>query len=80
MKGGTTRRVPFSLATSGGETPASVEALLTYALIPQPSPALKSKYLATLPNDKDREAAAKLIEEYAQPRVLTFRTKTLSSS
>jgi len=80
VKGGTTRRVPFSLATSGGETPASVEALLTYALIPQPSPALKSKYLATLPNDKDREAAAKLIEEYAQPRVLTFRTKTLSSS
>ena len=80
VKGGTTRRVPFSLATSGGEAPASVEALLTYALIPQPSPELKAQYLATLPNDKDREAAAKLIEEYAQPRVLTFRTKTLSSS
>jgi hypothetical protein len=80
VKGGTTRRVPFNFTISGGEAPASVEALLTYALIPQPSPELKSKYLATLPNEKDRESAAKLIEEYTQPRVLTFRTKTLSSS
>ena len=78
VKGGTTRRLPFSLALSSGTAaPATIEALLTYSLIPEPSPELKAKYFATLPNDKDRETATTLIHEYSQPRVLTFRTKNL---
>jgi hypothetical protein len=77
VKGGTTRRVPFSLTIQGGSAPASVEAVLTYALIPEPTPALKERYLATLTNDQDRATAVKIIEEYTQPRVLTFRTKSL---
>lgn len=77
VKGGTTRRIPFSLPIPAGEAPTAVEALLTYALIPNPAPALKDRYLATLPADKDREAASRLIQEYTQPRVLTFRTKAL---
>jgi len=78
VKGGTTRRLPFSLAlSSGAAAPATIEALLTYSLIPEPSPELKAKYFATLPNDKDRETATTLIHEYSQPRVLTFRTKNL---
>lgn len=78
IKGGTTRRLPFSLPLPSGEAgPATIEALLTYSLIPEPSPELQAKYLATLPNDKERETATTLIHEYAQPRVLTFRTKNL---
>jgi len=77
VKGGTTRRAPFKLALPSGSSPATLEALLTYALIPNPEPALKERYLATLATDKDRETALKLIQEYAQPRVLTFRTKVL---
>ena len=78
IKGGTTRRLPFSLALpSGASAPASIEALLTYSLIPEPTPELQAKYFATLLNDKDRETATTLIHEYSQPRVLTFRTKAL---
>ena len=78
IKGGTTRRLPFSLALpSGSAAPVSIEALLTYSLIPEPTPELQAKYLATLPSDKDRETATTLIGEYSQPRVLTFRTKAL---
>jgi nitrate/TMAO reductase-like tetraheme cytochrome c subunit len=77
VKGGTTRRLPFSLTLPADAAPATIEALLTYSLIPEPTPELKTKYLATLPSDKDREAAANLIHEYSQPRVLTFRTKSL---
>ena len=78
IKGGTTRRLPFSLTLPpGGAPPVTIEALLTYALIPAPTPELQSKYLATLPNGKDRETATTLIREYSQPRVLTFRTKSL---
>jgi hypothetical protein len=77
IKGGTTRRVPFSLALKGGAAPASIEAILTYALIPEPSPELQEKYLATLPDEKARAEAVKLLQEYSQPRVLTFRTKSL---
>lgn len=78
VKGGTTRRVPFSLTLpSGAPVPVMIEALLTYSLIPEPTPALQSKYLATLPSDKDRETATTLIHEYSQPRVLTFRIKAL---
>ena len=77
IKGGTTRRVPFSLTLKGGAAPANLEAMLTYALAPEPSPALQERYLATLAGEKERTDAAKLIKEYSQPRVLTFRTKTL---
>ncbi len=76
VKGGTTRRVPFKAAVSPGE-PASVEAILTYQLIPTPSPALRDQYLATLPNDQARQDAAAILKEYGQPRVLTYRVKAL---
>ncbi|TAJ07673.1 MAG: hypothetical protein EPO61_12420 [Nitrospirae bacterium] len=77
VRGGTTKRVPFTLALPAGAVPATVEALLSYALIPEPSPELKKKYLATLPGEKERAAAVKLLEDYAQARVLTFRNKAL---
>ncbi|HXH86928.1 MAG TPA: multiheme c-type cytochrome [Nitrospira sp.] len=77
IKGGHTRKVPFSFALPAGSTAALVEAVLSYALIPTPDPALKDKYLATLGNDKDRENAKKIIDEYTQPRVLTYRAKNL---
>lgn len=77
VRGGTTKRVPFTLAVPAGAAPATVEALLSYALIPEPSPELKKKYLATLPGEKERAAATNLLEDYAQPRVLTFRNKAL---
>ena len=76
IKGGTTRRVPFELALKGGAA-VTIEAALTYALIPEPSPALRDQYLKTLPDEKARAEAVKLLQEYAQPRVLTFRTKLL---
>jgi hypothetical protein len=77
VKGGTTRRVPFSVSLPAGSSPVAVEALLTYALIPDPETDLKEKYLTTLKTEQEREAADKLIREYVQPRVLTFRTKAL---
>lgn len=77
IKGGHTRKVPFSFALPAGSTAALVEAVLSYALIPTPDPALKDKYLATLGNDKDRDNAKKIIDEYTQPRVLTYRAKNL---
>jgi nitrate/TMAO reductase-like tetraheme cytochrome c subunit len=76
VRGGTTKRIPFSLAAPAGSSPATIEASLSYALIPEPAPELKSQYLATLP-DKEREAAANLIQEYVQPRLLTFRSRAL---
>lgn len=77
VKGGTTRRVPFTLSIPADASAAVVEALLTYSLIPEPDPALKERYLGTLVTEKERKKASKLIEEYAQERVLTFRTKAL---
>lgn len=77
VRGGTTRHIPFTAAIPAGAVPASVEALLTYALIPEPDPRLRERYLATLTNEQDRAKAAKLIQEYTQARVLTFRLKTL---
>lgn len=77
IKGGNTRKVPFSQSVPAGATPASVEAVLTYALIPTPTAALRDKYLATLANDKERESAKNILDEYTQPRMLTYRAKTL---
>ena len=55
----------------------TIEVVLTYALIPDPDPALKDQYLATLSNEEARAAAKKIIDEYTQPRVLTYRAKSL---
>jgi hypothetical protein len=77
IKGGNTRKVPFAFDIPGGGAAASVEAVLSYQLIPTPEPALKEKYLATLKDDKERESAKKILSEYTQPRVLTYRAKTL---
>jgi len=77
IKGGHTRKVPFSLTWSAGAKAALVEAVLSYALLPTPDQALKEKYLATLSSDKEREQAKKILDEYQQPRVLTYRAKDL---
>lgn len=76
IKGGHTRKVPFSLAIPSGTTATSIEAVLNYALIPTPEAGLKEKYLATLATDKERESAKKILDEYTQPRLLTYRAKT----
>ena len=76
IKGGHTRKVPFSLAIPDGSTAASIEAVLNYALIPTPEPGLKKKYLATLATDKERESAKQIFDEYTQPRLLTYRAKS----
>lgn len=78
IKGGNTRRVPFSQPiTAGGAEPATIEVVLNYALIPEPEAELKAKYLATLANDQERAAAKQVLEEYVQPRMLTYRSKSL---
>ena len=77
IKGGNTRKVQFSFTLPAGSTAVSVEAVLSYALIPSPEPALKEKYLATLAGDKERDNAKKILDEYTQPRVLTYRAKNL---
>ena len=77
IKGGNTRRVPFSQSVKDGGTPATIEVVLSYALIPEPEADLKAKYLATLATDQERATAKKVIEEYSQPRMLTYRAKSL---
>lgn len=77
IKGGNTRRVPFSQALKDGGEPATIEVVLSYALIPEPEAELKAKYLATLASDQERATAKKVIEEYIQPRMLTYRAKSL---
>lgn len=77
IKGGNTRKVPFAMTLPGGTTVATVEAVLTYALIPAPDAALMEKYLATLGGEKEREEATQIIQEYTRPRVLTYRAKSL---
>lgn len=77
IKGGHTRKVPFAQTLPTGSTGATVEAVLTYALIPTPDPALRDKYLATLRSDKERDEANKILSEYTQPRMLTYRAKSL---
>ena len=77
VKGGHTRKVPFTLPLAAGAAPATVEAVLNYALIPTPEPALRDKYLATLGSDKERNEAKNVLDEYTQPRLLTYRAKTL---
>ena len=78
IKGGNTRKVPFSLALQAGTAVASIEAVLTYSLLPTPEPLLQDRYLATLETDAEREEARKIIQEYTQRRFLTYRVKSLS--
>jgi hypothetical protein len=78
IKGGNTRKVPFSLTLPAGTAAASIEAVLTYALLPTPEPFLWERYLATLKTDTEREEARKIIQEYTQRRFLTYRVKSLS--
>ncbi len=77
VNGGITRRVPFSLKLPEGQKSILLEASLSYALIPEPSSSLKDRYLQSLPNDKERQAAEKVITDYSSTRLLTFRTMTL---
>ncbi|MFO0773041.1 MAG: multiheme c-type cytochrome [Nitrospiraceae bacterium] len=79
IKGGTTRKVPFTASWTSGDA-ATVEALLTYRLIPVPSAALRDGYLASLPNDEARKQATSIINDYTQPRVLTYRVKNLEKN
>jgi hypothetical protein len=78
IKGGNTRKAPFSLTLPAGTAAASIEAVLTYALIPAPEPLLQEKYLATLATETERETARNIIQEYTQRHFLTYRVKSLS--
>ena len=77
VKGGTTKRVPFEMTLSEDGDGLQIDAVLTYSLIPKPTPALLDGYLKTLPTDAERERAKRLLADYAEPRILTFRTKGL---
>lgn len=77
VNGGMTRRIPFTLSIPDGSAPLLVEASLSYALIPEPSPDLLNRYLETLASEKERDAAEKVITDYSSTRLLTFRTITL---
>ena len=77
VKGGTTKHVPFTLTLSEEGEGMLLDVLLTYSLIPKPAPELLAGYLKTLPSDADREKATRLLANYAEPRILTFRTKPL---
>lgn len=78
IKGGNTRKVPFSLMLPDGTMASSIEAVLTYALIPVPDPSLLERYLVSLGADADREHAKKIIQEYTQRHFLTYRVRPLS--
>jgi hypothetical protein len=77
VKGGTTKHVPFALTLNEEGEGMQLDVLLTYSLIPKPEPDLLERYLKTLPSDPEREKATRLIANYAEPRILTFRTKPL---
>ena len=77
IKGGNTRKIPFALALPTGTAAASIEAVLTYALLPMPDPLLQERYLSTLETEPERAEAKKIIHEYTQRHFLTYRVKTL---
>jgi hypothetical protein len=80
VNGGTTRHIPFRLTVPAGSSPALIEASMSYALIPEPGAELKNRYLATIPKEKARQEATRIIEEYTSYRLLTFRTKSLETT
>ena len=77
IRGGTTRRIPFTLAVTGGARPARIQAVLSSALLPEPGPTQLEQYLASLPSDRERAEAKRLLTDYALPTLLTFRSRTL---
>jgi hypothetical protein len=77
VKGGTTKHVPFVLALSEEGEGMLLDVVLTYSLIPKPESGLLDGYLKTLASDADRDKATRLIANYAEPRILTFRTMPL---
>jgi hypothetical protein len=77
VKGGTTKRIPFALTLSEEGEGMQIDAVLTYGLIPKPEPELLNGYLKTLSSDAERERQKRLLADYAEPRILTFRTKPL---
>lgn len=77
INGGTTRHIPFSLNAPQDAKGLVLEAIISYALIPEPTPELKAAYLATLPDEKAREKAEAIMKDYAAPRLLTFRIMDL---
>jgi hypothetical protein len=77
IKGGNTRKVPFALTLPSGTSASSIEAVLTYSLIPTPELVVQEKYLAALLTDAEREEARKIIHEYTQRHFLTYRVKQL---
>ena len=77
VHGGTTRRIPFTVGIPEGLSSVRVEAVLSYALIPEPTPELQERYLSTLATEKEREAAQNIIKDYSSQRLITFRTTTL---
>ncbi|UCE62551.1 MAG: hypothetical protein JSU59_06570 [Nitrospirota bacterium] len=77
VNGGRTRRIPFTVGIPEGLSSVNVEAVLSYALIPEPTPELQERYLSTLATEKEREAAEKIIKDYSSQRLITFRITTL---
>lgn len=77
VNGGTTRHIPFSILVPEDLSPSRIEAVISYALIPEPGTDLKNRYLATLTGEKSRKEAEKIIAQYTSHRLLTFRTKSL---
>ncbi|MDH5700581.1 MAG: cytochrome c family protein [Nitrospirota bacterium] len=79
VNGGTTRHIPFSIAIPEHESPAMIEASISYSLIPEPGEDVKNRYLATLPGEKARLEAIEIIKQYTSLHLLTFRTKMLTT-
>jgi hypothetical protein len=77
VKGGTTKRIPFTLTLSAESEGMQIDALLTYSLIPKPEPELLGGYLKTLQTDAERDRVKLLLGDYSEPRILTFRTRPL---
>ena len=77
VNGGITRKIPFSLNVPDGKSAASVEAVLSYALIPKPDQEVKDRYMAKLKTEREKKTAQNIIEDYSTARLLTFRTKDL---
>ncbi|ALA60589.1 multiheme c-type cytochrome [Nitrospira moscoviensis] len=77
IRGGTTRRIPFTLAVQAGARPARIQAVLSSALLPEADPTLLERYLTSLPSDHERAEAKRLLTEYTLPTLLTFRSRAL---
>ena len=77
INGGTTRHIPFSLTVPNTSERVLLEAVVSYALIPEPTSKLRENFLNSLSTDKERETAEGIIKDYSAPRLLTFRNMTL---